>query len=92
MKEFVNRLISVIVLLLGITIFPVWLIGILGVIFAFIFDNFFEILIVGIVYDIALHVPGSPWYLWVIHTGVAIIIYLIMIIIQKNTQKPEPLL
>lgn len=92
MKEFVRRTVCFIGLLIGISVFPWWVVGILCLVFSFWFDNFFEIIVIGIVYDVTFHTPGTHWYLWGIHTVAAVMVYVIMIIIQKNTRKPEPLL
>lgn len=92
MKEFVIRVSSIIFLLISSTLFPFWVVGFFGLIMTFIFDNFFEIIVIGMVYDIVFHIPGTPWYVWGMHTVTTVVVYTIIVIIQKNTRKPQQLL
>ncbi len=92
MKEFINRLVWFIVLLFMSSLFPWWLVVLFLVALSFIFENYFEIVLVGVVYDVLFFSPGLPWYISISHTGVAVLIYCAMLLVHKYTRKPNILL
>lgn len=89
MKEIVIKYVVFVVLLLLIGFCPVWLVMILAGIAALVFDNFFEIIAIGLIYDIRFHVPGAPWYLLGLHTIIVIAIFVVTVVIHKITRKPK---
>lgn len=89
MKEFINRLIWFVALLFMSSLFPWWFVVLFLVALSFIFDNYFEVIIIGIVYDILFFSPGLPWYISISHTGVTLAIYWIMMAVHKYTRKPN---
>lgn len=77
----------VMIMIIG-SLFSWWAAVIFAVISAFFVENFFEIIFIGVLYDILFHVPGSSWYMSVFHTGIFIGIILAMVGVQKIMHKP----
>lgn len=88
MKGLMIRMGALIILLIISSLFPWWITLIFSVITAFLIDNFFELIFIGIFYDVFFHVPGSVWYMSIIHTIIYISIILGTIILQKIVYKP----
>jgi hypothetical protein len=56
---------------------------------ALIFDNFFEIIALGVMYDIRFHAPGTPWYFAALHTVILVVLFVISVVVHKLTRKPK---
>lgn len=89
MKYILSRYFWLVLLFLSIAILPWWLVMILCAIFTTVFQNSFEIIAIGLFYDIRFHVPGMHWYLVGLHTLITIGIFVVISVIQKLTRKPD---
>jgi low affinity Fe/Cu permease len=56
---------------------------------ALLIDNFFEVIVIGLFYDIQYHIPGMHWYTTFINTAITIGIFIISFIVQKITRRPK---
>ncbi len=88
MNTFLSRSLFVTALLISILFLPWWVVFIVAAIGCFWFDRFFEIIILGVVYDIWFHIPGISWYHAAWHTILAIAIYLGVFAILKVVRRP----
>lgn len=89
MKQAIIRSIILIALFISTSLFPWWLVFVLCGISALLIDNFFEVIIVGLFYDIQYHIPGMHWYATFINTAITIGIFIISFIVQKITRRPK---
>lgn len=89
MKQIALRIGILIGLFISTSIIPWWAVFILCAISVFYIDNFFEIISIGLFYDIYYHIPGLAWYLVAINTLIMIGMYIVSLLIQKLTQRPK---
>jgi hypothetical protein len=71
------------------SLFSWWATAIMALIAAFFIESFFEIIAIGLYYDLLFHIPGNPWYGQFLHTLIFLVIVIITVIIQKITRKPH---
>ncbi|HQV64791.1 MAG TPA: hypothetical protein PKZ56_00980 [Candidatus Paceibacterota bacterium] len=88
MKQAIIHSIILIALFISTNLFPWWLVFVLCGICALLIDNFFEIIAIGIFYDVQYHVPGMHWYATFINSAIMVGIFLISLFVQKITRKP----
>lgn len=89
MKQAIIRSIILIALFISTSLFPWWLVFVLCGISALLIDNFFEVIVIGLFYDIQYHIPGMHWYATFINTAIIIGIFIISFIVQKITRRPK---
>lgn len=89
MKQIALRIGILIGLFISTSIIPWWAVFILCAIAVLCIDNFFEIISIGLFYDIYYHIPGLVWYLVAINTLIMIGMYIVSLLIQKLTQRPK---
>lgn len=89
MKQAIIRSIILIALFISTNLFPWWLVFVLCGISALLIDNFFEVIVIGLFYDIQYHIPGMHWYATFINTAIIIGIFIISFIVQKITRRPK---
>ncbi len=89
MKQAIVRCIILIALFISANLFPWWLVFVLCAIAALLIDNFFEIIAIGLFYDIHYHIPGMHWYATFINTAIMLGIFIVSFIVQKITRRPK---
>lgn len=89
MKQIALRIGILIGLFISTSIIPWWAVFILSAISTLYIDNFFEVISIGLFYDIYYHIPGLVWYLVAINTLIMACIYAVSLLIQKLTQRPN---
>lgn len=79
------RFFAIGILTLGLFVFPPWLLFIIGIIFIFVFNNFYEFIIFGILTDI-LYGGSSGVYLNIhfVYSIISIISYVILVYIKER--------
>ena len=92
MKHVLLRIAVLIGLFLCVSVFPWWAVMVFAFVAAMLFENYYEVIALGILYDVQFHVPGIHWYLAGLSTLITIAIVIVSVIIQKVTQKPKILL
>jgi hypothetical protein len=83
-----KRFLFIILLVAAFFLFPWWVVFILGIIGSLLFNNFFEIILLGIMYDVYFHIPGLPWYKSIMYILMSIGIFFVVMIIKKLVRKP----
>jgi hypothetical protein len=92
MKLLLLRILYVIVLCLCITLVPWWITAILAIGAGFIFPLFWEMILIGGIYDLVFHIPYNVWYGSITHTLIFLGLFIIISIIKITFQKPVSLL
>ncbi len=89
MQALMIRLLSVVGLFILGLIFPWWVVIIGVVIMSFIFNHFYEAVIIGVIYDIFFRNIGTEWYFSFSHTLILLIVVIIMSNVQKVMRRPK---
>ncbi len=89
MKQTALRYGILIGLFISTSIFPWWAVFALSAIAAFLIEDFFELIVIGLFYDIRFHMPGAHWYMSIIHTVILVVIVVVAFFIQKITRRPS---
>ncbi len=89
MKSFLKRTGLLILLFLCAMVLP-WYVT-LGIAFVigFFVQNFFEIIALGIFYDVLFYSPSLAFYQVIMHTAISCVLFLLIVVITKITTKPK---
>ncbi len=88
MYSVIMRIVSIFGLFVIGSLFSWWVMIVGIVIASFFFDYFFEVIIIGIIYDFFFYTPEIAWYLTFLHTLIIMSVVIIMSGIQKIIRKP----
>jgi hypothetical protein len=74
-------------LIISIFFFPWWVVFTFGFFGVIVFQNYFEIILIGICYDLLFHGSMLPWYKSIEHTLIALSIFITSLLLKKILRK-----